>query len=329
VFDTNGPLPLLTSIRGDADGSLHLTWAPQLVPDPNPGDPLDLPAGAVKYQLVGQFNIGEVLKAFGPSSSALTRSYSPGKGGLLGIAADNEWRPVEECCGGYRFVDYRDADYVRVFSTALTSHVPSVATYSLPMTITGTVQRAGEDCNHLECRPSAEPDRGRRVVLHGRNSAAGAWYAVTSTKTDANGVFRLPVIAPGTRHYRVLALGTSRRNGGGFPVAGDMSGPTATTTQTRVVSARFDDATATRGQRVTARLKVAPGGNQRATLQRRTGSAWVDLKWVHLVRGVGSYTFAAVQPGTASYRYIVPDSLAPTGLPVAAAASRPFDLRTR
>jgi hypothetical protein len=329
AFDTNGPLPRLTSIAGHADGSLHLTWVPQPVSDSTPNDPLDLAPGPDRYQMVGQFEVRESLAPLGPAATSLTGSYTSPHPGLLGVAPDNEWQPVHECCGGFRWVNYDEADYRPVWLSELSTSLPAVATYSLPMTITGTVTRLVGRCGHLDCQYGSWPDPGRRVVLHARNLPTGTWYPVTSTTTDSDGLFRISVTAPGTRDYRVLALGTTWQAGATVtPTAGKMTAPRSTSTLTRVVTARFTDATAYRGQKVTAQLQVLPGGTQRATLQRWTGTSWVNLKWVYLTGGVGSYTFTAVQPGTIGYRYAIPASVAPNGLKVAATTSKAFYLRT-
>jgi hypothetical protein len=187
-----------------------------------------------------------------------------------------------------------------------------------------------EGCDFASCFPFKVAAAGRQIVLHARNSSTGPWYPVTSTTTDAAGLFRMAVTAPGTREYRVLALGTSWRPGRTRPAtAGKMTAPKRITAVTRTVTAGFVDSTATRGQKVTAKLQVLPAGSQRATLQRWTGTAWVGLKWVYLAGGVGSYTFTAVQPGTVAYRYVVPASVAPNGLPVAATTTKPFYLSTK
>ena len=224
----------------------------------------------------------------------------------------------------------RDAAAAAVLVSELTASLPGAATYSLPMPSSGSLVVVVPMCDRLSCTYMRVPAAGRQVVLQARNTSTGSWYAVTSTTTDAKGLFRIAVTAPGTREYRVLALGTSWRPGGTRPAtAGKMTAPKRITAVTRAVTAGFVDSTATRGQKVTAKLQVLPGGTQRATLQRWTGTAWVGLKWVYLAGGVGSYTFTAIQPGTVAYRYVVPASVAPNGLHVAATTTKAFFLSTK
>lgn len=70
----------------------------------------------------------------------------------------------------------------------------------------------------------------------------------------------------------------------------------------------FGTPSATYGQRVTARLTVAPGNDLRSTLQRWDGEKWVSIKWVYLKKGAGAYTFTATQRGLNAYRFVVPSS---------------------
>jgi hypothetical protein len=332
AFDTHGALPTLTSAVGSADGSVRLTWTPQLLPDSTPNYPLDLVAPTV-YQLVGKFRPQERLDAIGAVTNRLTVQHTPQGPGRLGVAPDNEWRPVEDCCGLGRFVPEFPtvAAVTNVWTTGLSAGVTPVATYSLPLAVTGKVTRRLGSCGHLDCSIGTSPDVGRRVALQARNNSTGApWYGVTSTTTVADGSFRISLPAPGSREYRVLALGTTWRPGVVVPVkAGTLNGPMGNVVVSRVVTSRFVDASATVGQRVTASLQVLPAGTQRTTLQRWTGSSWVGVKWVQLAGGVGSYTFTTVRPGTVAYRFAIPASVAPNGLTVAARFGPNFSLTTR
>jgi outer membrane protein assembly factor BamB len=79
-----------------------------------------------------------------------------------------------------------------------------------------------------------------------------------------------------------------------------------------------------KGQHVTARLTMAARNSVRTTLQRWNGSAWVNVKWVYLKNGTGSYTFVAATKGTVRWRFVVPASTSPEGLPVGGVTSAAF-----
>ena len=328
-FDTNGPLPRVESVIPRADGSVQMTWIPNLPgPDSTPNDPLDL-VGPYHYQVVTEIN-PEAMDAVGPSTTALSARFTPAIPARVGVANDNEWKPVASD-RGRRFVYFDEADSTLWSGTNVSAAVPGVGTYSLPMAVNGRVTRIDRQClaSFPSCELITSPGAGRQVVLHARNLPTTPWYAVTTTTSDANGRFQMRVNAPGTRQYRVLVLGVPWPNTQhGYAQAGAMTTPVASTTVTRVVSAHFTDPSAYRGQKVTAALRVLPAGTQRATLQRWTGTDWVNMKWVYLTDGIGSYTFTAVQRGTVGYRFVIPASTTSSGLPVGGATTAPFYLTT-
>jgi hypothetical protein len=208
----------------------------------------------------------------------------------------------------------------------ITASTPAAATYGLPMTITGLAEeRFRAAC--IGC-DSTSPSPSRRVVLHARRDASSPWVGVTSGMSDSQGRFAFQVVAPGTRQYRVALLGVPYPQSSIIYV-GATSSATTTITRTRVLSSRFLDPTAVRGQKVTARLWVSPASAVTAYLQRWTGKAWIGVKEVKLTKGVGQYTFTAVIRGTVPYRYVIPGTKAPNGLPVAGVITAPFYLSTR
>jgi hypothetical protein len=331
AFDTNGPLTRLQSVSPQADGRVLMTWVPNLPgPDITPNDPLDLP-GPYHYQVVaGVGGPGDYysLRALGPPTTAYSASFTPHTPNFgIGVANDNEWRPVSND-SGWRSVATAEADARGLPGTRLSASVPRAGTYSLPIAVTGRVtNRVIVSCMG-GCDVADVLGAGRRVVLHARNTPSSPWYAVTTATSDADGLFRILVKAPGTRQYRVLVLGVPWPNAQqGGAQAGAMTAPVASITVTRVVSARFTDPYAYGGQKVTAALRVLPAGTQRATLQRWTGTRWVDMKWVYLRAGLGSHTFTAVQRGVVGYRYVIPAGTA-GGLPVEGTTTAPFYLKT-
>ena len=68
---------------------------------------------------------------------------------------------------------------------------------------------------------------------------------------------------------------------------------------------------------------MAAKNSVRTTLQRWNGSAWISIKWVYVQNGAGSYTFTASE-GTVRWRFVVPASTAPNGLPLAGTTTVSF-----
>ena len=50
----------------------------------------------------------------------------------------------------------------------------------------------------------------------------------------------------------------------------------------------------------------------------------MNVKWVYLTQGTGSYTFTATTRGVVGWRFVIPASISPAGLPVAGLSSGPF-----
>jgi len=220
-----------------------------------------------------------------------------------------------------------------VWETLVRATIPASATYGQTTVVTGAVTADPWVCTSMP--PSCSqpipggpgtfmtPSAGRQVVLQGRTSSATAWYTVTSTVSGAQGNFRFTVRAPGTRAYRVLVLGVSKPPTSDAKSAA-VTAPVRTVTRNRVLSARFDDPYVRFGDHVTVRLTTAVRSQVRTTLQRWNGSAWVNVKWVYLTQGTGSYTFTATTRGVVGWRFVIPASISPAGLPVAGLSSGPF-----
>jgi hypothetical protein len=161
------------------------------------------------------------------------------------------------------------------------------------------------------------------VYLQARSGPGGAWSTLASSLTATNGSFRLAVRSPGTRDYRLEVLGVSKPPSSDAKAA-QLTAPVRVVARNRVVSARFDDPYISVGQHVTAQLTMAVRSNVRTTLQRWNGSSWVNVKWVYLHDGTGSYTFTATRRGVFGWRFVIPATVSPEGYPVAGTSSGPF-----
>jgi len=318
VFDTQRLAPpTFTNISPWVDGRLLLTWKPGPAPvDSTPNDPLDL--SKPSYRQVS-FN-GDIF-TYGPLMSATSLVISAPSGGLVSVVAD-EW--------GFTAPTFEEM--INVWDSHPHARIPTTSTYVQSTVVSGAVTSDPWICygHPPYCAPGSDPPAGRstpspgrRVILQGRNATTSAWYTVTSTLSGTGGTYRFSVHSPGTRQYRVLVTGASKPPSADAKAAG-VSRVVRTVSVNRVLSARFDDPYVRVGQRVTARLTMAVPSRVRTTLQRWNGATWVNVKYVYLTRGTGSYTFTATRHGVVGWRFVIPSTTAPTGLPVAGTSSKPF-----
>jgi hypothetical protein len=292
-FDTlRTPRPVIDQISQVSPTRFKVKWHPVAATDPNPGDPLDVPPGTPQYQVLANQSW---LNSYQPVTTASTateatfeqRTAPPFK---VSVTGTTEW--------GDSYAPSRGIGYERIASLT----IPSAATYGQLTVIRGLVNRIEQTCDPGPCWEQLTKEQPRTVVLQARTNATSPWYVVGTTRTAANGAFSISPPTRGTRQYRVVVPDVFDALGLGLGIA---SGPATTSAKPRV-SASFADPTATYGQRVTARVAIAPPANVRTTLQRWDGKAWRDLKWVNTTNGSGSYTFAATQRGRYAYRFLVP-----------------------
>lgn len=318
-FDSTGPARItIEAAAPRSDGRLQLGWRLTPRPDVLPGDVLDLPpapdevatemAPASCCAAWQRFPVASTARSFVFPSRA--RPYR------VMVDTQNEWGD-----------DFNNEPIVHVGEHVVRAAVPTTSTYGRPLTITGTVTRVhpANDCGTPSC-VERTPAVWARVLLQTRATSSSPWSGLGGVTADGAGRFRMTVVAPGSRQYRVVAPGPR-------PTVWDVvfsgaSPAAANSTRYWVRQASFVDATASYGQRVTARLTVSPPVNVRTTLQRWTGSQWVSLKWVYLRNGSGSFTFTAAQRGRTAYRFIVPTSTY-AGRPIATTATAGFVLVTR
>jgi hypothetical protein len=213
--------------------------------------------------------------------------------------------------------------------------IPERVAYGTSTVVTGTVTESVVTCGTTSCTDSQVPGVGRLVRLEARTT--GYWYLVSSTRTDAQGRFRIVARAPGTRSFQVvMPEARASDSGGGIVLRVGSQSPEPgllgrlSMVYTRVLSARFLDPTVAYGTKATAYFAVAPAGKQRATLQYRdTAGVWRSLKWVYLLAGKGSYTFTAVRRGTTAYRFIAPPVRLSDEWRVDGVVTAPFTLTVR
>jgi hypothetical protein len=292
-FDTlRPPRPVIDLITAVPPTRFKVKWHPEAAAtDPNPGDPLDLPA-APQYEVMANYRNFNQYEAVTPASSATEATFEQltAPPFRLFVRGTNEW--------GASYAESRRIDYERFASLT----IPSAANYGQLAIIRGVVNRWTQACDPGPCWEQTALEASRTVVLQARTNASSPWYVVGSTRTTAAGAFSISPPTQGTRQYRVVVPDVYDATGLGIGV---VSGAVTTLAKPRV-SASFADSTAKYGQRVTARVRIAPPANVRTTLQRWDGKAWRGLKWVYTSKGSGAYTFTATQRGRYAYRFLVP-----------------------
>lgn len=321
TFDTQTlPQPRVTSIAPGAGSTMTWSW-PAVRPrtDPNPGDPLDLPA-TVRYQPLASGGPAMVPAA---AVTTATRASRRDHGGTyrLGVAAVNEWSPVAD---GYEAL-YRAAD---VAASTAAVRAPAVATYGSNVIVYGQVRlrlygcRPGRPCGSVDAGAAV----GRPVRIEARPNSTSRWLLARSTRTDSHGIYRGVFGTPGSRQYRVVVPNLDP--GAGY-YRGTVGGPVTTVALTRILSARFLDPTVGYGRPAVAFLAVAPGSATRAVLQRRgADGVYRGIGYVRLSSGRGAFRITATPRGSSYYRYVVPAS-SHNGHHLAGVISRPFPLAVR
>jgi hypothetical protein len=292
-FDTlRQPKPIIDLIRSVPPKSFAVKWHPEApATDPNPGDPLDLPAVTPQYQVWAKprdFNQYEPRTPWSTATEASFEQLTPPPFHVA-VVVNSEW--------GLNY-GFSRIDYERFASLT----IPTTATYGQLTVIKGRIERWMQACDPGPCFEQPWTEAPRTVVLQARANSTSPWYVVGSTRSTSTGAFTISPPTWGTRQYRIVVPDVYTSEGLGVGIA---SGAVTTVARPKV-TASFNDSTAYYGQKVTARVGLTPKANVRTTLQRWDGTAWRNLKWVYTSSGTGSYTFTAVQRGRVSYRFVVP-----------------------
>jgi hypothetical protein len=314
MFDTDGPAaPVLTSVGTRRDGGVEVAWRPgSQAEDFTPGDPLDVKGlittfvptvnGAGPYQ-------GRPLAAAGRSQRQVITGVDPPF--LFNVRAGNEWG------GSYGASVVAD-------TTTTTAVYPRLTVFSLATPIRGRVTRHRLVCHDGACAAAAMPGPGLPVVLQARTAESKPWAAVATTRTRAGGTFYFAPRSPGVRQYRVVS---ATYTGSPWMAFGSRSGAGVIGARVRVWS-RFSAPVARYRQQVTATVRIWPARSVRTTFQRWNGRGWVNVKYVAVRNGVGSYRFTALMRGSYGFRFVVP-SVTYAGRTITGYSTRSMVLTTR
>jgi len=223
-FDTDRTAPpVITGAVPRVDGSIVLTWMPGRYLDPNPGDPLDLPAEEPpRYVPVASaptmndyYPVGREVR--GAGSLVIKDRPAPVSVGLRNVP--NEWY-------GY------GGATVKISGAKLTAKMPSAATIGGRLTVTGTATEVLRYCDPGPCWTGDRPGKDRALKLQTRTGLK--WRTVATTRARADGTYRFTTAFAATGDYRVVAP----------PVAWkpDDRGLAYVETAARTVTGKADDA---------------------------------------------------------------------------------------
>ncbi|MFF1817088.1 hypothetical protein ACFVWG_07315 [Kribbella sp. NPDC058245] len=267
-FDTQVPgQPVLQDASLATNLTTQLKWSQPAVVDPNPGDPLDLPA------------TGETLKAFVDLPGAATNSYDLDKSATsatipaqarpasIQLLASNEWGTT------------RATKSVRLGTLGAGITVPSKALYSDRLGIKSTIDLFTSEGR--EERASGIP-----VELQARAKTTDAWKTYGRYAGNTTAVFDTGIASLGNRQYRlwVPARKVVSTNVIALTPATSTSAKSSTTL-VKFVSGGFSPSVVRVGGRSTFSVKIAPAVTVKAHLQAWTGSSWVPVVDVPLTKG--------------------------------------------
>lgn len=295
--------------------------------DTTPGDPLDAGASRTTYYL--ELRLNEPPADLSNCSQVYLSSTYPGA--LSGVIDNRGNKPFSITMrSSNAWQAARPGGSAEVGATGLTLTAPAATAYGKPVVLAGRVNDRGifqtaspPVCEDREFFPAAN----ELVVLQARNTSAGSWYVVSSTRSRSTGEYSFSVNNTGAREYRVVVPNTTRA---GILSYGAASAPKLIKATTQVVSAKFITPVINYGQKPNAYLWVAPAGSQRAALQfRNPNGTWQGLTYKTLSSGRGIATFTWSRRGATPFRWYVPGSTASTGLKVDPVYSGIFTLTVR
>lgn len=314
MFDTDGPAaPVLTSVDSHADGAVEVAWRPgSQAEDFTPGDPLDVKGATTAFvPMVSAAGASEGRPVSGATrrTRQVIRGIAPPF--LFSVRSANEWGTSNGAA-------------VAADTTTTTALYPRLTVFSLATPIRGRVTRNRVVCHDGACGVEAMPGDGLPLVLQARTAEANPWAAVATTRAQAGGTFYFGPRSPGVRQYRVVA---ATYTGSPWMAFGSISGSGVIGARVRVWTS-FSAPVARLRQQVTASVRVWPALNMRTTLQRWNGRGWVNVKYVAVRNGVGSYKFTALMRGSYGYRFVVPP-VTYAGRTITGYATRSMVLTTR
>jgi hypothetical protein len=308
---------------GMVRGTMPWQFAADTATDTTPNDPLDSTAPGRITPRLTRVKAGTAAQCEKVSLPSTTNEYGqvPAQTGpyAVDLVLANEW-------GESKLASAR----ARTATVAFTA--PASGIYGAKVTMTGSIalrklaNPAAGDCTSV---PDTADLVQHTMALHGRNSATGPWYAIGTTKTNAQGKYTYVISNPGARQYRSILVESNV--GHGAVISQAVSATKAVRATPQVLDARFLDSDITLGQQPNATVTVAPYGTQQAALQFKNASGqWQGLMYRTLSGGSAeSGPFAFNRRGTHQFRWWVGPVTSVQDLPVDAGYTYPFTLVVR
>jgi GH25 family lysozyme M1 (1,4-beta-N-acetylmuramidase) len=155
---------------------------------------------------------------------------------------------------------------------------------------------------------------GRSVVLEARSATTGLYLAVTTLRTNADGVVSAVLTPRATTQYRFRFAGTNAGVGSGNPTGERPSiALVAVNVRVRIVS-RLSATSVRAGQRLTMSGQVSPATSGYVYLQTQLNGRWTTIARTSIGR-TGLYAFSVVPSvrGSRTYRVTMPTTSAYAG----------------
>ena len=196
AFDTDLPAhPTLTQGVPRADGTISLAWRPGTYHDDTPGDPLDLPAGPVRFIPVSS---NPSFREF----IDLVKTPITGTSFVVPVREMPQWAGVRTTPNEFGSAYATMA----VARTDLTASIPHTAAVGRSMQVTGVSKLTDRICDPGPCGVGTHEDPARVLHLEARTGASSPWRTVATTTTATKtGKYSFRITSPGTRDYRVVA----------------------------------------------------------------------------------------------------------------------------
>lgn len=292
-FDSDRAVPATITKIAVVPGALGIAFRLGRTTDTTPGDPLDTVSVAAEQKTWCDFqtkNVRYRLPSGQPETDHAIGYSDYSAPGALRLATSS----------GFGSPVYTEGWLNRI--TIYQPTLPRTGTWSQPLTFTASPT----EFRHPGCEFSEEPVAVDRVRLQTRKGASDEWRTVTPTSAVmVNGTLTVRTPAIGNSEYRFYA--PERSPAPDELELGHQTAAIPLTVSTRLLSAKFSDATVTTTQRTTASIWVGPYGTQLATLQYRRSptAAWAAVVNRKLVSGRVSYTFAWNRKGVTYFRWVV------------------------
>jgi hypothetical protein len=268
--------PLIEGFSPSGSAAVRLDWRNRPRQDRDtPGDPLDVDP-PVLFQPMYRVGTATPVDVGRPTTAAGSTFAVPKPPFEVAVRAQNEWDAGPP------------SEWVRGRLVAFTTSIPRWVLADAPTVVSGTF--------------SGPPTV--RVTLQARNTAASAWYVVSSADFSG-GRYRFSLASRGTREYRVAVANTVTSTPSTVWYGG-YSAPVTTTTQMTVWPTVYREPAPVGSGLARIGLSIMPGIDGRGELQRWNGKTWTLVGYVFTKHGYGDAYLSSKVASRFAYRFYVP-----------------------